>query len=178
MTESIKDLENRWHLLMAATNPKTGQRVYETNLQYQRECHALRTQIESLKAAEAVAASRAQISPAQIAQLEYLDRLQGARDKDGKRVWSDLSPKGQQFRANVDQARQKIYLGGTLSDAQLAATQAVVEAQGATVPEPVAPRVLTARERQIAAESSAGPGTNMPPPHHYVPLAQPTSGVK
>ncbi len=167
--ETVREMENRWHLMMAATDPKTGRRVAESDLRYAADCHKLRVEIEDRKAAET---ARPQISPTQLDQLAWLDRLQAARytGDDGKvlgRVVDDPTPKGSKFRQNVELARQRIYAGGTLTSEQIAATEASIGSQKVAVPEPSAPRVLSEREMRLAAEGSAGPGTNMPPPSHY-----------
>jgi hypothetical protein len=182
--ETIKQMEDRWLVLMAARDPKTNERIAERDLHYAAECQALRVQIEERKAAET---ARPQISAEQLRQLEWLDRLQGARltkttwdAKTGKattevlgRAMDDPSPRGSQFRENVEQARIRVYAGQALTAEQIAATEANITAQGVALPAPTVRLEPTLREKQLAAEGAHGPG--MPPPHHYAPLLQATS---
>jgi hypothetical protein len=168
--ETTKQMEDRWLVLMAARDPKTNERIAERDLHYAAECQALRVQIEERKAAET---ARPQISAEQLRQLEWLDRLQGTRGKDGKRVHDDMSWRGDEFRGNVDRARRLLYSGQTLTQEQITATEARATERGETIPEPSAAREPTLREKQLAAEGAHGPG--MPPPHHYAPLLQATS---
>jgi hypothetical protein len=165
-TPKINLMEERWLSMMSAKD-ESGRRRYEYDLNFQKECHALRVQIEELKASE----SRAPVlSDVQIAQLNWLDRVQGAKDANGKRIAADISQKGQIFARNIDQARQRIYQGGTLSTEQINNTLAQCVAQGYEVAEYTPPREMTQHELKIAGAQP----TAAVVPHHYVPLPQRT----
>ena len=169
MSETTQQMEDRWLLLVSATNPKTGLRVTETDLKYARECHALRVVIEERKAAEA---SRPQISQTQLDQLAWLDRLQGAKDPSGRRIFDDQSLRGQKFRANVFAMQAKIHAGESLPQEMLDRTAAEIAKQHVTLPE----RVHAPQQAAIVGKLQSESALPRLPPASFNPTAlqQPT----
>ena len=167
--ESLRQLEDKWHLLMAATYPVghryAGQRVYEIDKKYALETNTLRVQIEERKSVEA---ARPQISPQQLEQLAWLDRCAGARSPDGRR----LTDTNFEFAKNVDAMRQAVHAGRELKPAVITATEAEFAKTKITMPEPVQPRELTVKEKGLVAERVLSGLHGLPPPN-YEPPAQP-----
>lgn len=135
--QTLKQMEDDWYLKMAARygkdHPRSGERIFECDGKYMREVTALAVQIEQRKTAEA---SRPQINQDQ---LNWLNRVQAATDKDGKRPAQEISQKGTQLRKNLDDARQDVFGGKPLSAELIAGTEAEFARQGVTMP------ALTAR---------------------------------
>lgn len=132
-TETLQEMENRWALLMAATYSEgrfKGERVSNRDPKYARETTALRVQIEERRAAEI---ARPQISAQQLAQLEQLDVIQNARDKQGKPLGMEMSERGSRFRQNLHTARQHVLEGRDITQT-LAKTESTLKEQGGTLP--------------------------------------------
>ena len=168
MSESLKDMKDRWAILLAAT--QNGVRVYERNLHYAKEVNQLGVQIAEREAAEV---ARPQINATQLEQLAWIDRMQAVRDINGRR----LTDSNFEFAQRVDKARARIYAGENLPQTLISNTEADIVRIKATTPEVVERSEPTIAERQKAAEQSRGPGLsiNATPPSHYVAPVQPTS---
>lgn len=140
--ETLQQMEHRWHLMMAATDSRTGQRITDRDPKYAREAQALRVEIETRRAAEV---ARPQISQQQIAQLEWLDRAQGATDKSGQRLYQP----GTKWAHNLETVRAKAVAGEDIT-ANIASAERVLAEQGGempiTVPRPPTGRGLDGNE--------------------------------
>lgn len=145
--ETTVQMEHRWALLMAARDSRTGVRLHDTDLNYQRECMALRTQIEERKAAEA---GRPQINSRQLEQLQWLEDARRTmtaevRDKDGNVVESskplmlEMSERGSKFRSFIDQSARVIASGGDISKT-IENTARDMQARGMTLQAPAPQR--------------------------------------
>jgi len=155
MSESLKEMQDRHAILMAATDPKTGVRIYERDGKYQREVFALGVAIEDRKVAEAPGA---QIAAHQLKQFEWLDRAQAARDKSGARMTEQNisgTTHSTEFAKNLDKARQSVIEGRLLTPEFISNTERNLAEQGATMP--AAPTAAPVRDTTPVA-----------------PLAQPT----
>ena len=127
MSETLRELDNRIALLSAARDSK-GVRIADYNMQYRRDLFALRTQAEEMRAAEAKTVT---LSPDQLAQLSWLDRVSGARDADGKQLFFDHAPRGSALRNSISAARQKIEAGATLTGEESEAIRTLAQSSGA-----------------------------------------------
>lgn len=126
---TLQELENKWALMMAAVDPRTGERVADRDLKYRREAFALRVQIEERKAAEA---KRVEVSPNQNAQIEWLNRLATARGENGRQLWFEHTPESHQLRVAIDGARAKLVDGKPLDSTEVEKLRKVAESTGAT----------------------------------------------
>lgn len=140
--ETIESMENRWALLMAARNQK-GERIHDIDVKYQRECMALRVQIEERKAAEA---KRPQISKTQLEQLQWLDRLRGTRDAEGRPLLLDKGQKGTTFRENIYNVQRRLDRGEDISG-DIAATERELTAQKLALPAPAVDQSAVIQQR-------------------------------
>jgi hypothetical protein len=127
-TETIQEMEHRWLMLMEAVDIKSGVRRFERDAKYARDVHALRVQIEERKAAEV---SQPKIN---VDMLRWIDRVQGATTKDGKRLAAETSPAGTATRIKLERARAQVLSGQSLSAETIAATEADLKAAGAELP--------------------------------------------
>ncbi|HEX4268434.1 MAG TPA: hypothetical protein VHY36_11140 [Steroidobacteraceae bacterium] len=155
---SLEQKEDHWTVLMAAVDPRTGRRVADGDVEYQRVCHRMRVDIETQKAAQASAPPTINGD-----QLAYLDRLQGAKDAAGRRLYDDMGLKGQQFRANLTHARVRVMSGQPID---LTKTAAEVAAQGVKLPEQVHAPQMSQADRVRHAEQG---GKSLPPPTYFNP---------
>jgi hypothetical protein len=134
MSETLKEMSDRWAILMSATDPKTGVRMCERDAKFARDTFALGVAIEERKAAEAPGA---QIAEHQRKQLAWLERAQGARDKDGKRLTEQSihgTAHSTDFARNLDKARAILLEGKALPSAYIAETERWVADQGGNLP--------------------------------------------
>lgn len=134
-TESIKEMEDRWHILMSAKDSHTGERIYDKDPKYRRDVFALRTQIEERKKSEAPGA---QIAADQLKQIAWVNRAQGAVGKDGKRLTEAAhlngTKNGNTFVQSLDKARAILSEGKLLAPGYIADSERWIAAQGATMP--------------------------------------------
>jgi len=159
---TITELENQWHLQMAAEYPPghrfAGQRLFNVDPKYARDVTALRVRIEQMKQAEA---SAPQISPDQIAQLKWLDRVATARDAEGKQLLFAMTTQGSALRKSLEQARQRVTDGKLLSQEDVKAIgQAASGAGAASYPETPAAQgrhLLPPASFDAAAHSASQP---------------------
>lgn len=153
-TETLKEMEDRWLVLMAATDPKSGERIYARDLKYAREVTALRVQIEDRKAAEP---ARPQISEQQLKQLAWLDRAMYATDKNGKRRYQEMTPQGTTFRKNITNLRQSVLNGQPLPASVVENTERDFAEKGITMPDSAPGLQLAAPATVQSINTSRGP---------------------
>lgn len=154
--ETIKQMKDRWTLLLAAKHAdgvNKGRLVTETDPKYAREVFALGVQISEREAAEN---ARPQISPRQLEQLQWLDRLEGARDKDGIVVSQTISEDATRFRKSLHEARTHVLEGRDISGS-IASTERDAQAKGWTLGAPAKPaaRVLMPSNRDVPSPVEA-----------------------
>lgn len=139
---TLKQMEDDWTLKMAARNSR-GQRLFEIDARYRNDVTALGVQIAERKKAEA---ATPQISQDQ---LDWLNRAQGATDKDGRRLTENPA-----YAKGLREAREKVFAGGDIAGMTLGV-------EGAKLgPEFAQP---TARQRALAHEAGFSLGV-----HHSV----------
>jgi hypothetical protein len=150
----LKEMTDRFAVMMAATYPQghrfAGRRVYEVDGKYQREVMALAVEIEQAKEAEA---AKPQINEGQLA---WLNRLQGATDKSGQRLYQN----GSDYKRKLDKLRERAFNGEDLTAEQGSVAQNF-EKQGANFGPEFAPP--TTQQRLVASEQKTG---GFGPPNH------------
>lgn len=132
---TLKEMEDQWALQMAATDPKTGKRIVETDPKYARAVFALGVKIEEMRKAEA---SQPQLSDFQIQQLQWLERAQGARDKSGAVVSQEMSAAATAYRKSLHQAQTAVFEGRDISST-IATTERDMAEKGWTLGTPAKP---------------------------------------
>lgn len=168
MSETISDKENQLALLLAARNPQTGKKLFDTDASYRRECQVLQLQIAKQRDAAAVEDAK-QIN---LDQLRWLNQAQGAmtaeeRDSYGKITKPSvrLYQPGTAYQKNLDAKRIALYEGKDIAGTTLVALGAPPDTKL-----PPAFAEPTARQRQVAHEErSAGFG----PPSYVRALPPP-----
>ena len=148
--ETLKQMQDRHALLMAARDPRTNERIFERDKKYAREVFALGVQIEERKAAEA---ARPQINQQQLEQIAWLNRLRGVRDADGKPLLFDTGPNGRTFRTKLDRAQAAIERGEDITPL-ITATTNDMAARKLTLPAPAVDQSAIVQQR--AASRSGG----------------------
>jgi hypothetical protein len=137
MSETIQEMEGRWTILMAARNPQTGKRLYETEAAYHRECEVLRMEIAKQKPPE----DRPRISAEQLRQINeqsrWLEQYKGTRTADGRQLYFDVSQEASAFRSKIDKAQKMLAAGTPIDPAWITDAEARITRHKATLGAPL-----------------------------------------
>ncbi len=182
MTETIKEMQDRWTVNMAARygagHPRAGERIADVDAKYARDQFELGVRISDLIKAQA---AQPRINEQQ---LQWLNRLQGAMTKEkleqrnaagevvvpgepSKRLYEP----GSEYQRRLDKLRVRHENGENLS-----AEMATVEANFTRVGAELGPDFSEPTHQQRVGAREAGMGSFGPPSHvRALPTGQPTN---